>query len=153
MALDSKGFEALLDKNQALQLDYGQFLISFLKRVGMRALAQTVQLTPVDTGNLKINWKLSDVFVEGKTLSIVMYNQVEYASFIEDGHAQHRRWVPGTWVGGRFVYDPKAETGMMLKEKFIPGYHMAKISIDKVLLEMPARYLREFEAYVRRVEK
>lgn len=39
---------------------------------------------------------------------------VEYASFINDGHwtvsDENVRWVPGYFQGSRFIYDPSAST-------------------------------------------
>ena len=36
-----------------------------------------------------------------------------------------KRWVPGRWENGHFVYDPdEKESGMMLKPRFIKGYKM-----------------------------
>ena len=34
-----------------------------------------------------------------------------------------RRWVPGYWEGDRFIYDPGAETGMLLKQHWVEGKH------------------------------
>jgi len=33
------------------------------------------------------------------------------------------RFVPGYWQNNRFIYDPKAKTGMMLKQKWVEGKH------------------------------
>jgi hypothetical protein len=38
---------------------------------------------------------------------------------------------------------------MMLKEKWIPGHHMARISINKVERELPARYDRAFKEFIK----
>ena len=32
-----------------------------------------------------------------------------------------QRWVPGYWEGDRFIYDPAAKTGMLLKQKWVKG--------------------------------
>ena len=31
--------------------------------------------------------------------------------------------MPGTWEGDRFVYDPSADTGMVLKQRWVEGTH------------------------------
>ena len=53
---------------------------------------------------------------------------VHYASYANDGHfavdinsGKDRRWVPGRWSGDRFIYEPGAETGMLLKQQWIDG--------------------------------
>lgn len=61
-------------------------------------------------------------------LEIEVGTNVEYASFVNDGHwlnpkGVNMRWVPGHWTGERFVYEPGAKTGMLLKQKWIEGSH------------------------------
>lgn len=53
---------------------------------------------------------------------------VSYASYVNDGHwtntkGVERRWVPGYWQGDRFIYDPSAKTGMLLKQHWVEGAH------------------------------
>lgn len=68
-------------------------------------------------------WKVSH---GGLTLEVG--TNVKYAKYVNDGHWTNKkgvsqRWVPGTWTGDTFKYDPSAKTGMLLKQKFIPGKH------------------------------
>lgn len=61
-------------------------------------------------------------------LQIEVGTNVEYASYVNDGHwlnpqGVDMRWVPGKWQGERFVYQPGAKTGMLLKQKWIEGSH------------------------------
>lgn len=61
-------------------------------------------------------------------LQIEVGTNVEYASFVNDGHwlnpkGVDMRWVPGKWKGDRFIYQPNAKTGMLLKQKWIEGTH------------------------------
>lgn len=64
--------------------------------------------------------------VDGLTLEVG--TNVTYAGYVNDGHwtnpkGQSGRWVPGEWKGDRFIYEPGAETGMYLKQKWVPGAH------------------------------
>lgn len=64
--------------------------------------------------------------VDGLTLEVG--TNVNYAGYVNDGHwtnekGQSGRWVPGRWEGDRFIYEPGAETGMYLKQKWVPGKH------------------------------
>lgn len=64
--------------------------------------------------------------VDGLTLEVG--TSIEYAGYVNDGHwtnekGQSGRWVPGRWEGDRFIYEPGAETGMYLKQKWVPGKH------------------------------
>ena len=61
-------------------------------------------------------------------LSLEVGTNLKYASYVNDGHWTNPkgvkvRWVPGYWEGDRFIYDPKAKTGMALKQKWVPGSH------------------------------
>lgn len=68
-------------------------------------------------------WEVSD-----GGLSLEVGTNVEYAAYVNDGHwtnpkGVERRFVPGVWEGDRFVYDPGASTGMVLKQKWVEGAH------------------------------
>lgn len=148
---DLTGFDKLLKDTLTLQKNYGDFLESFMKEIGLRTLAQTRKLTPVITGHLRRQWQVSPVQYTENTVSVEIFNPVEYASFVEDGHRQERRFVPGRWEGDRFIYDPKSKEGMMLTEKWIPGQHMGSIAAAKIEMEVPLRYAKAFEAFMKRI--
>jgi len=59
MGFDSREFQELLNKLKSLQIHHEKFIRNFLTEMGLRALAQTKSLTPVDTGNLRERWELS----------------------------------------------------------------------------------------------
>ena len=51
---------------------------------------------------------------------------VKYAKWVNDGHKANpdgvaSRFIPGKWIGDRFIYDPNAKEGMVLKQQFIRG--------------------------------
>ena len=91
-----------------------------------------IQAGSVDTRLLLNSFQKNDegnVFIaqEGG-LQIEVGTNVEYASFVNDGHwlnprGVDMRWVPGEWQGERFIYQPGAKTGMLLKQKWIEGSH------------------------------
>ena len=131
--------------------------------MGMRAMAQTKALTPVDTGNLRNRWELSQVMRRGDELWIVLFNPVLYASHVEDGHKQHRRFLPLKYLEqsvksrriaryARKQYGKDAK-GIMLKEKWVPGKHMARISITKVQQEIPVRYKKALKQFINGLRK
>lgn len=66
------------------------------------------------------------VITEGG-LSLEIGTRLRYADFVNSGHHQKRRWVPGRWIAAgekqRFEYTPGADTGMMLTEKWVEGSH------------------------------
>ena len=92
----------------------------FLKQEAELIKSRAKMNTPVDTGRLRNTWERT----QPANCSIEVYNNAEYAAHVEYGHRQKKRWVPGYWKGGHFIYDPGAKTGMMLKERFIDGARM-----------------------------
>lgn len=68
-------------------------------------------------------WELKE---DGLTLEVG--TNVAYAAYVNDGHwtnpqGVETRFVPGRWVGDRFIYEPGADTGMVLKQKWVEGAH------------------------------
>ena len=102
---------------------------------------------------------MSDVYRNGEDLYIILSNSAEYASHVEDGHMQHERFLPihyledsphgrqlASQIRAKYGSDAK---GVMLQEKWIPGYHMARISMHKVEQELPRRLSRQFEQFMK----
>lgn len=77
---------------------------------------------------------------------------VEYAGYVNDGHwtnpkGVERRFVPGYWDGDRFIYDPSAKTGMVLKQHWVEGKHYWESALrilDKIYPEMLENKLQEW---------
>ena len=86
------------------------------KIIGMEIVDTRRLLNSFDKGGNDNVWTIKN---GGLTLEIG--TNVEYAAFVNDGHRQKRRWVPGRWNGDKFIYDPSSNTGMMLTERFVPG--------------------------------
>ena len=158
MSMDYSQFEDLLDSFKQVQKQHEVFLRKFLTEMGMRALAQTKKLTPVDTGNLRNRWELSQVFRKGDSLYIVLFNPAEYASHVEDGHMQRRRFLPIEYLdspkSAKMVASIKQKygedaKGIMLQDKWIPGYHMARISVSKIEREIPKRYEKALQQFMK----
>ena len=68
-------------------------------------------------------WEATD---EGLTLEVG--TNVKYAAFVNDGHwtnpkGVEKRFVPGQWQGDRFIYEPGAKTGMVLRQRWVEGAH------------------------------
>ena len=68
-------------------------------------------------------WSLED---GGLTLEVG--SSVDYAGYVNDGHWTNPkgvavRFVPGHWEGHRFIYDPGAKGGMVLKQHWVEGAH------------------------------
>lgn len=108
----------------------------FLEGIGLEFLRiiedEIIRLKVMDTrlllnsfhkGSSGAVWELSD---DGLTLEVG--TNVEYASYVNDGHwtckkGEKMRFVPGYWSGNRFIYDSSAKSGMMLKQNWVKGAH------------------------------
>lgn len=116
--------------------EFEKELSRFLDAIAVEFLSYVqdfiIQAGSVDTRLLLNSFQKSgegSVFIaqEGG-LQIEVGTNVEYASFVNDGHwlnpkGVDMRWVPGEWQGERFIYQPGAKTGMLLKQNWIEGSH------------------------------
>ena len=96
-------------------------------RIGLLAVRRVKHMTPVDTGDLRNNWR-HYVLKKGDTYIIVVYNQVEYASFVEKGH---RIVVAGRTVG------------------WVEGKFMLRITMDEMERLAPNMWKREIDKEMR----
>lgn len=61
-------------------------------------------------------------------LELHVGTNVKYAEYVNSGHSTtpsgvSQRWVPGVWNGDKFTYVQGAQTGMLLREKWVEGTH------------------------------
>lgn len=133
-------------KEKGKNLD--NFFRKTLYQVAIEALAAIQEKTPVDTGTLQKSWKMTRVERVGNTYVVLLYNNQEYASYVEEGHEQTARWLPGVWSNGKFRYVPNAKTGIKLTTKKIPGVFMAKFGIEETLKKFPEFIQREISVYL-----
>lgn len=116
-ALRRMAVEGRQEFGQLLEAE-GMSLLALVQReiVALQVVDTRRLLNSFDKGSGGNIWTLSN---GGLTLDVG--TNVKYAQAVNDGHRQKKRWVPGTWSGNKFTYEPGAKTGMMLKEKFVPG--------------------------------
>lgn len=133
-------------KEKGKNLD--NFFRKTLYQVAIEALAAIQENTPVDTGTLKEAWKMTSIERIGNTYVVLLYNNQDYASYVEEGHQQKARWLPGVWSGGKFRYVPNAKTGIMLTTRKIPGVFMAKFGIEETLKKFPEFIQNEITVYL-----
>jgi hypothetical protein len=104
-------------------------------------------LNSFDKGDSDNVWKITD---GGLTLEIG--TNLNYASYVNDGHwttkeGVEQRWVPGRWSGHTFEYDPGAETGMLLKRKWVDGtgyWDSALVIFERMFERSLERKLQEW---------
>lgn len=112
--------------------DFKKDLETWLEAIGEEFLRivqdEIIRREVVDSRNLLASfekgasgnvWSMSD---GGLTLEVG--SSVNYAGYVEDGHAQRPgRFIPGVWNGDKFIYQPGAKGGMVLQQSWVEGKH------------------------------
>lgn len=124
-----------------------------LKRLGTIYHAEFLPFVPVDTSRLADS---ISVFTDGIPNDYVeVGTNVEYALFVDEGHVQHKRFLPvdKLSVGGRAKYlKNRNQGGIMLKEGYVQGAHFmdkgytaAKPRLEKLVQSFMEECAREVE--------
>lgn len=115
--------------------------------VRREVLDSRLLLASFEKGNDGNVWELTD---GGLTLEVG--TNVSYAGYVNDGHwtnakGVERRFVPGYWQGDRFIYDPGAKGGMLLKQHWVEGKHYFESALriyEKIFQESAETKLQEW---------
>lgn len=137
VSLDFSDFKAFFERlKQAASGDFKKELALFLEGLGVEFLRivedEIIRRKVMDTRLLLASfhkdgennvWEMDE---SGLTLEVG--SNVEYAAYANDGHwtnpkGVEQRFIPGRWEGDRFIYEPGAKTGMVLKQKWVEGAH------------------------------
>lgn len=145
---------------RAAKGDFRKEFENFLEAVGnefLRVLQdEIIRRNVLDTRLLLASFEKGSTgnvwSIEEGGLTLEVGTNVSYASYVNDGHWTNtkgvaRRWVPGYWSGDRFIYDPSAKTGMLLKQKWVEGAHYWESAlriIDRIYPEALERKLQEW---------
>ncbi|OMF17243.1 hypothetical protein BK131_04570 [Paenibacillus amylolyticus] len=97
-----------------------QFIRDFLLEMAYRADRKIKMRTPVDTGDLRRRWVVGEVKRVGDTYMIEISNNLDYASYVENGHRTGKDLTG--WVEGRFM----AKISMKEIERQLPAYLQRK---------------------------
>ena len=131
MGLDYSQFKNYRDNFARFTNEFDTWIKQFLLNEGMRFIAEVKRRTPVDTGDLRNHWKLAGMTRSGDTLRVWFVNSMYYATFVEYGHAK--------------PYKAGAAPG---SADWVEGYFMMTVSLEVIQRQMPARFNREFEAFL-----
>ena len=105
------------------------------------------------TGELKAHWavdsKVDPERIPGGYRS-VLANNLEYASYVNDGHRMDRHFVPGLYIdpaSGLLSYDPAKDTGLVVgtKTRYVKGEFMvdkAKEAYETAVRDMLDQEIR-----------
>lgn len=108
------GFDELEKKLlNILTVQYPEEIQKKLKQIALSAQTSIAYNTPVDTGNLKRSWTISEPKHINGEWTIEVGSNLEYAPHLEYGHK--------TPSGG-----------------FVQGYHMVEISVKQLEQQLPS---------------
>ena len=146
-----KELSRFLDAIAVEFLDYVQAFIMISGSEDTRLLLNSFQKN--EDGNVFI--------AQEGSLRIEVGTNVEYASFVNNGHwlnpkGVNMRWVPGHWTGppgdknAKFIYEPGAKTGMLLKQDWIEGTHYFDDAI-RLMEKMAPKFMeKKMEQWIER---
>lgn len=151
------------------QADLPNILADVAKGATMRAVEAAQDATPPKagtgrlpgthtiTGELKAHWATdsqTEPTVRVNRVETTLANNMEYASYVDQGHRMDKHFVPGLYVNpysGQLEYDPAADVGIVVgtKTKYVKGEFMTdkgKEAYEKaVLAELGKRVEEAFK--------
>lgn len=154
---------------EAIQADLPGMLSDTAKNATLRAVEAAQDKTPptadslggtnARTGELKQHWaadsRVQPQHQDGRYVT-ELNNDMEYASYVNDGHRMDKHFVPGLYLNetsGLLEYDPgkRGEAGMMVgtKTKYVEGLHMTDAATEAYKQTVKT----EADALCRRIEE
>ena len=139
-------FRAYLTKLQLAQEGMPEVIAEACRGATLRAVEAATEATPPKgdtgrgpyigtntvTGQLKQHWATDseiEPIVAGNRFTTELKNDMQYASYVNDGHRMDRHFVPGLYVNpysNLLEYDPAAEVGLVVgtKTSYVKGEFM-----------------------------
>ena len=133
-----------LQQLKAIQAELPELLRDTAKSATQRAVEAAADATPPKagtgrlpgankvTGQLKQHWATDSKIApvrKGNAIQTELNNNMEYASYVNDGHRMDRHFVPGLYIdeNGQLNYDPSAKVGLIVgtRTKYVKGEFMA----------------------------
>lgn len=132
--IDFSVLEAFLQRLGTVSSSFAKDISLFLEGIGMEFLRivqdEIIARETVDTRKLLASFSVGDdgnvwTFSDNG-LTLEVGTNVEYADYVNSGHwtnskGQMTRFVPGVFKGDRFIYQPGAHSGMVLKQRWVKG--------------------------------
>lgn len=100
VTFDVSELEAFKNNLQGLQDQTDSIIIEALEEIVAREIRMVKKGTPVDTGTLRNAWRITDIRKAGNSFEVSVYNNMDYADYVEFGHRtrEHKNWVPGKFM-------------------------------------------------------
>lgn len=116
------GWKEFTERCQGVVDSFEAKKLVLMRRMSNICLEEISPLIPVDTSRLVSSFQVGVITPDEAEIG----TNVEYAIYVNDGHVQHKRFLPISYLsaGGRGKYIKPVNTkGIMLKEKYVPGKH------------------------------
>lgn len=147
-----EGLRRRLAELEKLAPDIPKRLAAIAEDATIRAVDEAMALTPPNTfahgelrgvnmisGELAQHWATDSQTVpeaSGENLTTVLANDMEYASYVNDGHRVDRHFVPGLYIDeetGLLSRDLARKGGLVVgtKTTYVEGLHITDKAIDK----------------------
>lgn len=100
VTFDVSELEAFKNNLQGFQDQIDSIIIEALEEIVAREMRMVKKVTPVDTGTLRKAWRITDIKKAGDSFEVSVYNNMDYADYVEFGHRtrDHKNWVPGKFM-------------------------------------------------------
>lgn len=145
-----EGWDEFVERFSDLVDKWGDKKRILLERMGNIYHAEIIPNVPVDTSRL-----VDSLFVFGEGIPqdyVEVGTNVEYALYVNDGHVQHRRFLPADklTVGGRTKYLKSSnQKGIMLSERYVNGAFF----MEKGMQSAKPRFERLVESFMRQIAR
>lgn len=134
---------------EAMQGKMENKLSSACEGAAMRAVEKAMELTPpksgdmrgtnTHTGEMKQHWATDSKAKptrSGNSYNSILANNMDYSSYVNDGHRMDRHFVPGLYVNpgsGMLEYSPGADVGIIVgtKTAYVPGIFMVEAAKEE----------------------
>ena len=134
---------------QAMQPQIEAKIAGACKAATMRAVEKATEMTPptkgdlagtnTRTGEMKQHWATDSETTpakQGNDYTTLLANNMQYASYVNDGHRMDRHFVPGlnlNEASGLLEYDPSGRGGIMVgtRTQYVEGLFMEEAAHEE----------------------
>ena len=146
MSFEVPGWKEFAERAQGVVDKWDAKKLILMQRMCNIVLDEVTPLIPVDTSRLVGSFQVGRVTPDEGEVG----TNVEYALYVNDGHVQHRRFLPVSYLSakGRSKYiTSNNQRGIMLKESYIPG----KFFLEKGLTAAEPRLKTIGESFMEQI--
>ena len=144
-----EGWEEFVENFGKLADKWDAKKAKLLEKMGNIYHSEVIPHVPVDTSRLVEN---IFVYTEGIPQDYIeVGTNVHYALYVNDGHVQHKRFLPADKlsVGGRAKYLKDGSKGIMLKERYVQG----KFFMEKGFKDAEPRLERAIYSFMEQIAR